>query len=364
MMSDSDKRILFVDDQVFKLFENQKQSTGGAAVQTSNWIKGFKSQGFSVKYTSARKSSEEALVCKYLNKGHRYFLWTFYLFNYYKTVKSFNPTIIYLSTAGWKTLLWAIIARLTKAQYIQRISNNIVFKEGVYKKKLGAFKYFLSRQGVKRANVILCQNSEQEFNIKKEFPAIKTEIVHNPYLFDSNSFKQHKKKEYVAWVGLYQNQKNLPALAQIVKQCKNINFKIAGRSTWDMNEETLKAEKELKTLSNVEFVGFLDRKDVKVFLLEALCLLNTSHYEGFSNTFLEAFASKTPVITRRATDPDGIIEKNDLGYVTDDYDEIPDMIKNLFKNGFHNTEYLIKYIKEAHDPGKLANKIFNILKEK
>ena len=140
------ERILFVDDQIYKIFVNKNEHTGGAAVQTSNWIKGFKDKGFKVKYTSTVKASNEALVFKHLNKGHRYFFWIFYLFNYYKVAKTFNPSIIYLSTAGWKTIIWMIIAKLIGAKYVQRISNKIVFKDKVYKDKLGIFKFMMSKR--------------------------------------------------------------------------------------------------------------------------------------------------------------------------------------------------------------------------
>jgi glycosyltransferase involved in cell wall biosynthesis len=58
-------------------------------------------------------------------------------------------------------------------------------------------------------------------------------------------------------------------------------------------------------------------------------LLSTSAYEGFSNTFLEAFAAGTPVVARRAVDPDSIIGRNDLGLVADDAPGLSDAVIRL-----------------------------------
>ncbi|KGJ66756.1 hypothetical protein BJA5080_03377 [Bradyrhizobium diazoefficiens SEMIA 5080] len=42
-------------------------------------------------------------------------------------------------------------------------------------------------------------------------------------------------------------------------------------------------------------------------------LLSTSDVEGFSNTFLEALATGTPVVARRSVDPDLIVLRHALG---------------------------------------------------
>ena len=43
-----------------------------------------------------------------------------------------------------------------------------------------------------------------------------------------------------------------------------------------------------KFLPNIKFVGFIPRNEISSFLGDAYLLLNTSFYEGFSNTFLES----------------------------------------------------------------------------
>jgi glycosyltransferase involved in cell wall biosynthesis len=74
-------------------------------------------------------------------------------------------------------------------------------------------------------------------------------------------------------------------------------------------------------LPNVQFAGFLERKQILSFLANAKFLLNTSHHEGFSNTFLEAWSVGTPVLSGVNVNPDSIISKYDLGLIyTDVFD--------------------------------------------
>jgi glycosyltransferase involved in cell wall biosynthesis len=81
---------------------------------------------------------------------------------------------------------------------------------------------------------------------------------------------------------------------------------------------------KLKQLPNVHFSGFLQRHQVLPFLANARFLLNTSHHEGFSNTFLEAWSVGTPVISGVQVNPDSIISKHDLGII---YNDVFDLCK-------------------------------------
>jgi glycosyltransferase involved in cell wall biosynthesis len=57
--------------------------------------------------------------------------------------------------------------------------------------------------------------------------------------------------------------------------------------------------------------GYPEEK-AQYIIAEAARLLSTSDEEGFSNTFLEAWSSGTPVISLKL-DPDHIIERQELG---------------------------------------------------
>jgi len=96
---------------------------------------------------------------------------------------------------------------------------------------------------------------------------------------------------------------------------------IAGKAGSNSDEETTRYLEKLQQLPNVHFPGFLERAQVLPFLAKAKFLLNTSRFEGFSNTFLEAWAVGTPVISTVNVNPDSIISNHQLGIVyTDVFD--------------------------------------------
>jgi glycosyltransferase involved in cell wall biosynthesis len=96
------------------------------------------------------------------------------------------------------------------------------------------------------------------------------------------------------------------------------------------------------------------------FLGNAVALLNTSHYEGFSNTYLEAFSRGTPVITQQGADPDGVIGKRNLGYSIHDESDFSSAIRNCFEMGEAYQELAGRcqaYVREYHDPAMLNDKM-------
>ena len=71
---------------------------------------------------------------------------------------------------------------------------------------------------------------------------------------------------------------------------------------------------QLRSLPNVEFLGQVEPERAEQIIAEAALLLSTSSAEGFPNTFLQAWANGTPVVTL-SIDPDNVIQNRGLGAV-------------------------------------------------
>jgi glycosyltransferase involved in cell wall biosynthesis len=124
----------------------------------------------------------------------------------------------------------------------------------------------------------------------------------------------------------------------------------------------LNSLQQLKQLPNVRFVGFLERDQVLPYLAKAKFLLNTSHYEGFSNTFLEAMSVGTPIITSENVNPDHIITKHKLGIV---YKDVPDLQQQYASLSPEKYEVLsgnaFQYVVQQHDYKLLSRQLLSLL---
>ena len=353
-------KFLVIDINIHYLLRGMNHTVGGASVQTFNWIYGMKKCGYQAIIISPKAfKCKEALVEKIsipennFTKHHKQIVF------YFKVLKKHSPDFIYISVPDWSNIIPLIIAKLLKVKVIQRISNDYLVDSRAIR-RFGLIKYWVYQKQLSLATLILCQNNYQFESIKTKYTKIQVKKMYNPFKFEGVDCK-NTNRVYVAWIGIFQYQKNLKELFNITKQLPEVQFKIAGRGYESIDEETKRVVQNLKDLPNVKFIGLLPREQIINFLTESFCLLNTSHYEGFPNTYLEAFSTCTPVVTRKLTDPDGIIQKYSLGKAVNDYDKLPNAILEIRNSKKEKKTKYGNYLKLNHNPVDLAKKIIKIL---
>jgi glycosyltransferase involved in cell wall biosynthesis len=366
-------KILFIDFTLPYLLKDSSYPVGGWAVELHAWINGLCANGHQVGVLTWKGAN--AFVNKKLDfhlietydpdkgiKILKYFY--YYIPEHYKKTKECTPDVIIQACAGIETGIMGFIANKLSVPFVYRVANDMDTDQR-YRTRLLKYEQIAYNYGLKKTDVILCQNSYQYDNLKIKFPKKPLRIIHNPFLktYDTN-VSSFKERRYVAWLGIFQKQKNLPLLYEIAKQIPESNFKIAGMPGKNIDSDTHNALKKLKKLSNIEFVGYLSRKQVPSFLSNAIALLNTSHYEGFSNTYLEAFSVGTPVIAPLNADPDHVIEKNRLGFAVKNNSDFPVVIQSVFENKerfIGISKQCQEYVYKNHDPNILAKRLVEII---
>jgi glycosyltransferase involved in cell wall biosynthesis len=71
----------------------------------------------------------------------------------------------------------------------------------------------------------------------------------------------------------------------------------------------------LHAAPNIDYLGQVSQEKAHRIISDAAALLSTSDSEGFPNTFLQAWASGTPVVSLKV-DPGRIIQQRGLGVVS------------------------------------------------
>ena len=368
-MSLEKEKILFYDFEIPYLLKDEGIPTGGACVRVNNFAKGLSELGYKVGFLTWRGANDYIdnlpnfkLIETYkLTDGIPKARWIYLrLPILYNRIRKFKPTYLIIKSAGGMIGLMSLICLFTRTKLVFMVTNDIdVDKRSNI--KLNFLNRFLYKIGLMYSSSIFCQNNYQLESFRKKYPNKNIFKVTNPFipLNENSDMNLSKKRSYVSWLGIFQAQKNLKSLLNIAKDNPEILFHIAGKSSNSIDQDTLKSINELKKLKNVKFVGFLKRNEILKFLSQSIALLNTSDYEGFSNTFLESFYSGTPIISLNAN-PDNILTDYNIGYVIkkDEFKYVIDKIlkeDNSFNKKIHN------YVLNKHSYKSLSKKLINNL---
>jgi glycosyltransferase involved in cell wall biosynthesis len=96
----------------------------------------------------------------------------------------------------------------------------------------------------------------------------------------------------------------------------------------DDGDWTRRQLEEIAATPNLEYRGAQRQSDVNDLLEHTDLLVNTSDYEGFSNTFIQAWMRRVPVVSL-IVDPDRLLSRGGLGAVTGNEDALHDGVTAL-----------------------------------
>jgi len=365
-------KFFFFETQVMELLATTGKHSGGAAVQTLVWMEGLLENGHQV-IQAKLENDHRGIRPQYKNfeyvslyhhqKGLRILRWASYrLPKIFGILSKEKPDFLYESTPFWGSYWVSFFCKILGIKHIIRISNDNLLDKRLRNTVSKSHQFFLFL-GLRFCDYILAQNDYQYEVLLAKFPRKKILKIHNPIIIDENFLNSKSEpKGYLAWVANFRYQKNLKLLFEIVNSLPNEFIKIAGNPTNKIDSESKEYVQKLKELPNVEFMGKIEREDLLPFLKGAKFLLNTSRYEGFSNTFLEAMTVGTPILSTPLVNPDQIISNHHLGIIYTDPTDLVQKIKSITGTDYKKmSENCLAYLQEFHDHRRLTQKLERFL---
>lgn len=366
-------KIIFYEDMLINILLETEKPSGGAAVQTLAWMRGLIEAGQDVSaltsITGNENIKEENKDLKLIplfdfEKGIRGLRWIYYRIPYlYQKLRDTKPDYLVQGIPDWTSFILGILCSLLRVKFVIRVSSDHLIDERILRFSTLTHR-LLMNLGFLLSDAIICQNEYQYKIIQKKYPLKKIAEFGNPfYNKPVGGILSFKERKYIAWVGLFQYQKNIKLLYEIVNISRNEYFKIAGEVLpVGIDLETQEYLTKIRVLKNVEFVGYLNKDEVIDFLRNAKYLLCTSRYEGFSNTFLESMICGTPILTTENANPNGIISKFNLGMVYKNAQDIYDQFHKVASNNYQvMSTNSYKYVRNNHDYRILGNRFLTFL---
>jgi len=187
----------------------------------------------------------------------------------------------------------------------------------------------LYRYGLSRADRVIVQTRRQQALLREGF-GLDSEVLPMPCPGPSNgeykplSSSNHKSAR-VLWVGRLCEAKNPCRFLDVAEACPDLSFDFVGPVCDTPYSQSVCAR--ARRLPNVTVHGPVAREKVPEFYKRAACLCCTSNFEGFPNTFLEAWSHGLPVVS--TFDPDDLIASHGLGAVTGDTEGLVHAVRSL-----------------------------------
>jgi glycosyltransferase involved in cell wall biosynthesis len=139
------------------------------------------------------------------------------------------------------------------------------------------------------------------------------------------SERNRNGSQRVLWIGRICEQKRPDRLLDLAEACPDVPFDLVGPS--NDTEYGSHISQRAQALRNVTLHGPASRQRVAEFYRRAKLMCCTSDFEGFPNTFLEAWSWGVPIVS--TVDPDNVIAEKQLGAVGKTVSDLSSGIREL-----------------------------------
>lgn len=190
----------------------------------------------------------------------------------------------------------------------------------------------LFRYGLRHADLVIAQTFRQKEMLLRNFD-VEARVIRMPgtppELSERFTPESKFRRQRVIWVARVAPVKRIEWYIDIANALPDITFEVIG----PINESEPEAKVILERIDrtpNLSFRGKVKRSDMPAEYQTASLLCCTSIYEGFPNTYLEAWSYGIPVVT--TIDPDGLIMAHDMGIASPDKAKLIEGIRSILSD--------------------------------
>ena len=208
--------------------------------------------------------------------------------------------------------------------------------------------------------ITISNNSKNDiikhFRLNKE----KVEVIYNSaghkfkprfegeFNYENLIKKYGLKNDYILYVGVVENRKNISGILQIAdlvaEKNRALQFVIAGKPGHGFGNIKKAIDKRK---DNVRYLNFVDEEDLPLLYNAAKIFLFPSFYEGFGYPVLEAMQSGIPVVTSNTSSLPEIVEGFGIMHEPDDIISFTGSIFQLLEEPNYYELYCQKSVEGA-----------------
>lgn len=184
----------------------------------------------------------------------------------------------------------------------------------------------LYRWGLHRADVVLAQTATQQQALARNFSR-KSRVIDSLLEVPGAPPGYEARDIGALWVGNVRALKRPQLFLQAAALLPRMTFHLIGGPLPGAERLFEEVRARAQALRNVVFHGFVPQHRIGSYFERARVFVSTSEIEGFPNTYMQAWASGTPVVA--FLDPERLVSRNDLGAVVTSVAELCAAIARL-----------------------------------
>jgi glycosyltransferase involved in cell wall biosynthesis len=253
----------------------------------------------------------------------------------WRTIQRIGPDIIYIQDANAylgiaaryaKSFPCVLIWHIASARDVQRFairSPRTVLFDYIDKKMI--------EYGVRHADHIFGQAQYEDDLLRKNYGRSCDLIVGNwhPEPTQPRAKGQRPKVVWVSNLKPLKKPETFVDLAEKLRSVTEAQFIMIGRPAPPRYQRRVEAR--IRKVKGLTYLGERSNEEINRILAESHVFVNTSDYEGFPNTFIQAWLHEVPVVSLHV-DPDDILAKQGLGFHSGSFDKLVHDTRSLIEN--------------------------------
>lgn len=250
-------------------------------------------------------------------------------------------------TASLGTGLIAFICKLFRKKFIYMIAHDWDCNR-LFEKQNNFIVRQVYRYGLKNAHSIIAQSDLQKQLLLDNYHLPAKTL---PSMYPIRDLKKSDRKYYL-WIARGEPWKQPEIFFELADLNPDRDFLMVCTKALGKDDYYEDIKKMAAARGNVQFFEFVPLLKIQDVFSRAILFINTSKYEGFPNTFIQAGMTKTPILSLNV-DPDNFIVKKKCGFFCEnDKAKMQTFLKEAYINQTALSDYgenLYSYIKDRHD---------------
>ena len=251
----------------------------------------------------------------------------------WSALRRIDADIYYQRAAGVNTGIVALFAKRHGKRFVYAAACDLDVARDrtwqLFQRRAGWRDRQLFFLGVNLADKVVVQHAGQAADCQRWFN--RTPVI-VPSCYAAPDGARADDRGVVLWVSTIKPIKRPEMFLDLARQRPEFRFRMVGGPGGEAGSAELyqRIREQAASIPNLAFMGFVPHAQVEQHFSDARVVINTSHNEGFPNTFLQAWARGVPTVSFCATG--STLDEQPVGTVVSTFEEMQLAVDALMRD--------------------------------